>query len=220
MTPCSVKASSIVYWHLISPNRSVVMVTLVPVSASPPGPEAKCMYVCMQASYDWMMVPMSTFYLTKVTVVTVPRMSCCCWYGVWTQNYTVWLKFCHFPNCKTVTRNWILFVTRLTRLLEGFIELGLNRTWIHSNFLNIWTIANPVTVVRNHLQSAVGTVHPAVCRCDNYKSRVTRDTWHWSPWPEHSWHHHRDQDPVVDVPSERIEETMNRGSLGSLMKFT
>ena len=163
---------------------------------------------------------MFTFYLTAVTVVRVPRMSCCCWSGVWTLNYTVWLKFCHFPNCKTVTRNWILFVTRLTRLLGGFIELGLHRTWIHSNFLNIWTIANPVTVVRNHLQSAVRTVHPAVCRCDNYKSRVTRDTWHWSPWPEHSWHHHRDPDPAVDVPSERIEETMNCGSLGSLMKFT
>ena len=83
------------------------MVTLVPVSASPPGPEAKCMYMqlCMQVSYDWMVVPMSTFFLAIVTVVRVPRMSCCCWSGVWTLNYTVWLKFCHFPNCKTVTRN-------------------------------------------------------------------------------------------------------------------
>ena len=120
---------------------------------------------------------MSTFYLTKVTVVTVPRMSCCCWSGVWTQNYTVWLKFCHFPNCKTVTRNWILFVTRLTRLLGGFIVLGLNRTWIHSNFLNIWTIANPVTVVRNHLQSVGSQDHASGC-VPVWQLQIPRDTWH------------------------------------------
>ena len=126
----------------------------------------------MQASYDWVLVSMFTFYLTAVTVVRVPRMSCCCWSGVWTLNYTVWLKFCHFPNCKTVTRNWILFVTRLTRLLGGFIELGLNRTWIHSNFLNIWTIANPVTVVRNHLQQS----GPCIRLCAGVT--ITNPAWH------------------------------------------
>ena len=96
----------------------------------------------------------------------------CCWSGVWTLNYTVWLKFCHFPNCKTVTRNWILFVTRLTRLLGGFIELGLHRTWIHSNFLNIWTIANPVTVVRNHLQQS----GPCIRLCAGVT--ITNPAWH------------------------------------------
>ena len=57
------------------------MATLVPVSASPPGPEAKCMHACMQVSYDWVLVlvSMPTFYLTIVTAVRVPRMSCCCW---------------------------------------------------------------------------------------------------------------------------------------------
>ena len=152
------------------------MVTLVPVSASPPGPEVKCMYAirqhhqiitCLHARF-------TTFYLTAVTVVRVPRMSCCCWSGVWTLNYTVWLKFCHFPNCKTVTRNWILFVTWLTLLLGGFIVLGLNRTWtwIHSNFLNIWTIANPVTVVRNHLQQS----GPCIRLCAGVT--ITNPAWH------------------------------------------